>query len=417
MTAIGLSATEKTNRALLALLLILYPLGALPFILYEVYRGRKYAFLLLSLWMGLFTVLFPPVSDSYRHYLDYLACRTQTWNNVLQDSGMDMGLACLNMMCAKTGISFEMERFLITVASLQMIFRIFNDICRTNRVLDDSRYRLAFLLLLCLNYRYFTLIIGLRWLFAATIFTTGAYLLFAKDRKLGLLFAAAAIFMHFAITGFAVGAALLYLTRFRLSKTLTTALFLAGWAVSALVFDRLLALFVGEQEVSHHLNAYINGNYGQDVFDGFMNQNAFIYIYLTYLPLIPLSAYAFAVPWRNRHTLAGIAALGMLMLGVTVKFPIIQERFVNVETMLLLFLCMQTFSPDRFRRLCLKTALGLSALSFAATIYAHRRFLAASRLHQFIYKPAPLILANTYDEKWLQQNLDSEGLPMFQYRL
>ena len=54
-------------------LLFIYPLGALLPILCEIYNRKKYAFVLLSVFMGLCAILFPPFADLYRHLISIMS--------------------------------------------------------------------------------------------------------------------------------------------------------------------------------------------------------------------------------------------------------------------------------------------------------------------------------------------------------
>mgnify|MGYP007051814001 CR=1 FL=1 len=43
---------------LLPIVFILYPLGSLPLVLVEIYNKRKYAFVLLAIFMGLWSIFY-----------------------------------------------------------------------------------------------------------------------------------------------------------------------------------------------------------------------------------------------------------------------------------------------------------------------------------------------------------------------
>lgn len=60
-------------------LFLISPLFSLPLILYGVYHRYKSSILFFALFVGLMGYLTPPVSDLYRHTIDYYSYEFLSW--------------------------------------------------------------------------------------------------------------------------------------------------------------------------------------------------------------------------------------------------------------------------------------------------------------------------------------------------
>lgn len=400
------------NQLITILLFIIYPLGALPLILIEIYHQKAYAFTLFALWLGLFAVLYAPVTDYYRHIQIYYSYKTISWHEFIQIPKMDIVLPYLSFVAAKLHIHFEYIRFLFTYTAIQICFWIFNDIAKTNSSLRNNKlyYFLSFITL-CFCCNYFTLIIGLRSVMANALILLSAYLLFMKSdgqkSKKGYLFGILGAIVHFGLTPYVIGLFLLRLFPIHFSKTKTFLLFIAGCILSSWALNYFLSL-LGNDFLVTRLDAYVNGAWGTDVRSR-QNLNGIIFSYLSRLMLFPLLIYVIGEHWRGQYV--NTIALGIIILGLVMNFPTIQGRYVNLMILIIYIFLLYSYRPTRLIRFSLKLTFLCGLLFFTATIYSQRKSFPVSREYMWLYAPSFVIINNTFDQNWINQHIDHEGMP------
>ncbi|WP_272059869.1 hypothetical protein, partial [Parabacteroides distasonis] len=103
------------------LLFVLMPFMSFYFVIAEVYNKRKYSYYLLFVLMGLFSMYYFPYQDQYRYMEGYLFLQDKNFSDVfIYDN---IVLYFLNLfdifmfVFSKTGISYEIFRFIIVVLS------------------------------------------------------------------------------------------------------------------------------------------------------------------------------------------------------------------------------------------------------------------------------------------------------------
>lgn len=60
------------NKIIVIGLFILNPGLSLPLVFWQIYRGHKYAFILLALFLSMWAYLLAPIGDMYRYSMDLL---------------------------------------------------------------------------------------------------------------------------------------------------------------------------------------------------------------------------------------------------------------------------------------------------------------------------------------------------------
>ena len=87
------------------------PVLAMPMVINGCYRQKKNMYLLFSLFMGLCAMLlYPPVADLYRHWVNFQDIKLFEWNDFLFFLGVnikvDFLLPLLEFIFIKYGISY-----------------------------------------------------------------------------------------------------------------------------------------------------------------------------------------------------------------------------------------------------------------------------------------------------------------------
>ena len=83
-----MKCTFSNNQSFLIILFVLYPFATLPFLFIKIIERKKYAFVLLAIFMGLCAILYPPLGDLYRHSLRYFSYFNENGSNWYVDENL-----------------------------------------------------------------------------------------------------------------------------------------------------------------------------------------------------------------------------------------------------------------------------------------------------------------------------------------
>lgn len=417
MNASTLDSWRKTdlvyrrNLIITFFLFVIYPLGTLPLLIYEIWRGERYALTLLAVFMGLCAVLFAPVTDLYRHTMDYYYYKSGEPDSFLQVLDKDVILRFLSFTFAKLGIHFEIVRFIFVFLSYQIFFFIYQDIVDNNEFLKNNRwYGFVFFLIMFITPNFFGTTLGLRSDLARAFVMLAFYLFYKKQYLLHFIFLMFACATHYSIWPIAFAFLLIEAGVVRLNKKITFFVFPFCIVFSAVALN--LALNLLPSELANSLNTYINGDWGSEV-NKSATLNGLIFSYLLKLPLIPLGI--FVIFYEHSTKIYQLVLFFVLLLGLLFSFPVILWRMQLIFIGLVTILFFKDYSYSKSNNIILFFLIFCSIIPCFASFYANRDFISVSREKQLLYSPLPLILQNTYSEEWIDVNIDSEGFPYDQF--
>lgn len=399
------------NPLLLCILFVIYPLGALPFILEKISWKRRYAYTLFSLFMGICAVLYAPSGDLYRHTKVYFLCQDWGWKEFagMILLKMDIFLLYLTYVCAKLGIHFEIVRFLFVFVSYECAFWIFRDVVKQNKVLQENRYYyiLGFLLFF-MSVIFFTITQGLRYGLGVYIMGVGLYKLFQKRRKGGWIWVCMAGLIHFSFWALLIPVVLFRLRVVRLNKWVVLIITLVLILFSNEFLQVLISLLPLSEFIKQHLLQYVTGYWAED----FYQDHSFLFRIsriLSYWAIYPL-LFFFLVSYRKTDSLYRNFLLFMiLVLGISAPFGDIFPRFSYLLILLFLADLFLRFRPVLSKIRILNVIFCFVMLSFLANIYSSKRQLGISREYKLLYSSFPVLLWNTYSEDWINKNISEDG--------
>ena len=193
---------------ILTIFFLIWPLGSLPLILRGIYKKRLYAFVLLAIFMGLYSMYYVPFGDQYRYRLAFQSL--QEWDTFqllyFRDITYRLSYIYPLMIIAKTiGLLFEHIRFFLVVVVYLAIFNLYKDISLKNKNYFFEKNNLFFFGIIFLAVPYFAICSSFRF-GSATVFFCCAVYYFATDRrKLGTAyFLLACLGHHFFIISFLI---------------------------------------------------------------------------------------------------------------------------------------------------------------------------------------------------------------------
>lgn len=399
------------NPLLLCIFFVIYPLGALPFILEKISWKHRYAYTLFSLFMGLCAILYAPSGDLYRHTKVYFLAQNWGWNEFIEISllKMDFFLIYITYFCAKIGIQFEIVRFLFVFVSYECAFWIFRDVVKQNKILQENRYYyvLGFLLFF-MSVIFFNITQGLRYGLGVYIIGVGLYKLFQKHERSGWIWIFVACLIHFSFWGLLIPLVLFRLKLVRLNKWVVMIITLLLILFSNELFQALISLLPLSDFIKQHLLHYITGYWAKD----FYQDHSFFFRIsriLSYWTIYPLSFF-FLMSYRKTDNLYRNFLLFMiLVLGISVPFGDIFPRFSYLLILLFLADMLLRFYPVLSKIRMLNLIFCFVLFSFLANIYSSKRQLEISCEYKLLYSSFPVLLLNTYSENWINRNISEDG--------
>ncbi|MCM1030188.1 MAG: EpsG family protein [Oscillibacter sp.] len=398
---------DKVNAILLFLLFIFFPGMAFPMILIKVFENKRYAYIILAAWLSLFAVLYPPVTDYYRHISDYFSYSDYSFSQFLSLGKLDITLPFLSYFAAKNGIHFEIIRFIFTFISLSCYFYIFYNESIKSIVLNDKKYRFFSFLILFFLSNYFSIIIGLRFQLGQALFVLGVYQYLISNKKIaGIIILIFSALTHFLFIPLLVLTLLLnILKRFKIPRKLIVLGFLLMPLLTNIIVKYSLEV-AGVGELGNRIEGYTTGSWGILLMDT-LSFKGKVFMIIGVAPFIPLLIYFWKKVFNSSYS--NLISILLISLGLFLNFIIIEERLISVLKMLLFvfFICNLCKQKLDFR--ILRSTFVVSSILFFSVIYSQRIYFTGNRLYKFAYCPSWIILSNQYTEKWINNNIDAEG--------
>lgn len=122
-----LSRKENIVVIIVCGLFIVCPFISLPLILFEICNKKKYPFILLALFMSLWSIYYMPQGDQYRYWMLYEIYQTVDFDMAF-DFDNSLFLFSFNIIniylfaLAKMGVNFEICRFTIVFITYYIAF-------------------------------------------------------------------------------------------------------------------------------------------------------------------------------------------------------------------------------------------------------------------------------------------------------
>ena len=420
----AISATLKAGhhpisktKVLVVALFIIYPLGALPFILIEIYNQKKYAFTLLALFMGLCSILMAPSGDLYRHTLDYVSFGGMTYSDLWSGTEIhfDFVLDHISFLFAKLHLHFELVRCLFVCVSYLCVFWALNDIVKRNRALQDNR-TICFAAFLAVFFavEFFSITLGLRHGLATYLMATGIYKLFRRGQVTGWWLILISGLTHFSMIPIISLILLLRIFPFRLNKWFVIGVSGIVVLLSTTLLETAISALPLPEEIKAHALAYVSGYWANEFLE---DRSALFNVarILSQISVYPL-VIIFLLGYRNKDytPFKGMLLINTLLLFLLYPISGLFTRFSSLMIPLYLFDLLTNFTPGRAKSRILRLILLCTLISFSSQVYAFRKHLTAlSRMHTLAYSPAPYILCQEFDETWLDKHINQDGSPRF----
>lgn len=387
------------------LLFLISPLFSLPLILVGIYKREKSAFILFSLFMGLFSFLTFPASDLYRHFESYFLYESLPWSYFIETLPGDIFTQLLSYVSANCGIPYEFNRLLTMTMFFLIILFVFNHIIDSS-TLVYSRSEIFIRLLICIFLvDYFTALIGVRSGLATIFYLLGIYLAIdcGNKKKMLLCFIMAAL-IHYSLTFMILVSFFFSLLPQRKFSILLS--FLLCTVISGIIIDRLEIYFVAHDMIEQA--AYVGdgqwGSGGKELasFRGLM------YGWIKRLTILPFIIVWYRYTSNNDYWGRQICGLALLYV-LTFNLGTISSRVYWMLVVMLGFYVCKVESLQKIKLHCIKVLFAFAVLFLCAQLFSRRDFLRVSNYSRLVW-PVPMILTQHYDINAVYRQLNEEEL-------
>lgn len=378
--------------------LIVCPILSFPFILYGIYKQDKNSLYLMAFFLGIVAFLTPPVTDLYRHTLDYFYYQSLPWKNFIETIDEDVITQIISYSFAHFGINYAFVRLVFVTISLSIYFYIFYNLLLEKKI-SRKIYFILWIVLLA-GYNYFELVLGVRYGLATAFFIGAFYFLYLKKKILkSLIFIMLSSFTHFFLFPISILMFLFYYIPISINKRCFLILSGISLGIGFVLATNFILTYYNQQ------TAYIDGQYGVE-YTSNVSFKGLIYYYLKRLWIIPLF-YFFIRDKSNYTQMRNIIYILILMFISVISLSVISGRIITIISILLiLYFLLNYKKQDRYM---FNIILLSSILFFSANIYTYR-FVLGNNPYLGLCKPLILLLDNDiYSKSWVYENINQDG--------
>lgn len=406
---ISLSVRKNMSRLLLLLLFVFNPFIAMPFVLREIYYRKKYAQILLAIFMGCISMFYYPYGDSYRYMEQLDQFRYLSFDEIFDfDSVMIIRIFNLvNILMwigARIGFTLELFRATLVFISFLLMYSVYNDIDGKNNSSQSLQARFIFFLIFTLSIPLYYITYGFRTGFGTCLFVYGLYQLMSSKQKIkGIVFIALAAFTHFYFILFAL---ILAVASSRISGKRVMYILIIASIGQMYIFN----ILYGKIEfLTRIMDSYIYGDYGNDftwtlvglVYLMLRNGFALMFAYYVFFHLNK------GKPSPNIKLLQNILYICFGLLICSMSFKTIMERSIIIVTLLIAVYLV--INSPRIKILCAKIWLWLLCIGFIMPYIVARDKYREARLERMTYYSLPQMLLNTYPPEEVNKHVDIDG--------
>lgn len=384
----------------------IYPLGVFPFLFVEIYNRKRYAFTLISLFMGIVAFLISPTGDLYRHYVDYVEFKSMPWHDffMLLPLKFDLVLYTITISFAKIGIPFEFIRFIFVFLSYEIVFYIFRDIIRRNENISRYNYIYVFFIFF-FQVLFIGVAIGLRFGLSVYIILLAIYKIYVQNKN-GWFYIFLGCITHFSM----ILIPILILIEKRINikiKPFHIFIAICFAFVGTEIITGIITILPLNSFIKDKLLVYVSGYWGGE----FLADHSFLYKisrFFNHIAIYPLLFSLFIL--KGKTKIRNISLILSIFLLIVFSIATLYYRYVWLILYVILIAFFVEYKQTSFRRfICSVLLIATSITFFLGGFYGHKRNLMVSKEYKLIYSSFPSLMFVRYDEKWIDENVSSDG--------
>lgn len=399
----------KINNIYLSSITILFfvisPFLALFLIIYGIYNRNITSYFFFAVFCGLLAYLTAPTGDLFRHTIEYYYLRYSSIPTIFT-SYSDYITQILAYILVVNNIPYPFLRFFLTTIAYCILFYLFNYYIDTSYLNYSKRDIFLRFVLLFIISDFFILVIGVRYRLAAVLFIL-AYHCFVNLHKniLGLLILLFSVFTHSSFILFSI--ILFVITQFKFDKKKAIILLIISFIIGYFLSSMIIMLFNGSGLL--YSNYISDGKWGTSRYDTIENVyrkieyvfNRLIYIFIVF---ILIKNYYNKSDITSRFFYACFLSFCLLNAFATPS-----ERILNLN---ILFSCYYIMHNESINKIKNDKVFSLVSkiliVFFVVRVLGFSTNIIASE-YQRIIQPIYYIFKFDFDQKWIINNLDSNG--------
>lgn len=384
--------------------LLLCPLLALPFILSGMYRQKKGAYFLFSLFLGLLSWLQIPSGDLFRHTLQYYEEFGKPIEHIFDFStGFHDFIATLaKWILVNNDLSFQYFRLFSMTESFYVLSLIYLWMIKNSPISYTRSQAFIRFIFLFLFFEFVQTTSGTRYCFAVYNYIYGLHLLFdLRKRFLALVFFAFAVCIHDTLL-FLIPLSFIIYTGCKSRKRGLTILIVCS--ILALAVISSLTFLMGRRaEFYFEDGNSLGGNTFQEV-----TIYGFILFTLSRAFLIPFGYISFKyfnpkAPWVR------MMMVWTILMCVFISNGVMIFRIAVFMSAIIPYLVISIERYTVFRRNMFKLLMFCAIMNTIFNTVNYRTYIANSRF-EYIATPVPIILGYIYERHWILENIDNNTI-------
>lgn len=395
---------NQSNKIIIIVLFIIYPLGSLPLILWEIYNKRKYAYVLFSIFVGLSGMLYAPNGDLYRYYEDYYNYANLSFDEfnliLIIQANLDFGLPYIQFLFSKIGISNDIIVFLcIGLGTLYTLLITFDYTQQLSK--NNSFIIFIFVCLFITFWSYY-----FRYGFASILFAYGIHLINYRESKAGWTYIVLSPLFHFGLIVFVIIYNLIYLLKYNLSRKYFLIFAITSLLFTGDIISELLLSYAFPPAISGKIAAYTEGYWANE----WLNDRSIGSILLNYVDII-IRIVVYYIIFRNfkRNNVYTLLTVMLVLITIAGPFAIVAGRFnwtFNIVSL-------NVIIPILCKKYRLLAANSISVLLYIMCIistigtFSMRRYIIPVSREDLLLKSSSIgIITHRYDDKWLREHTE-----------
>jgi hypothetical protein len=390
---------------LLFFVFIIYPLGAIPLILIEIYNKKYYAYSYLAVFMGLLAFLWTPSGDLSRIQEDFDFIRSIEFLDLFNIISLDYVYNIILFVFGRLNLDFAHVRFIICIISYLLFFKIIKKIIRDNSYISSSKLN-SFLVFLTFFFllRFTGFLTGVRFTFAFSIFLYGFFNVFYDTSRKGWYFMFAGALVHFSFWILIFVILLQKLFKFKFNRLSIFLFIFLALFFSIYIVSVIISILPIDESLKFHLENYTTGFFALDEY----KTKSFLFKvsrFLSYFLIYP--AFFFVLIKKKNIYIYSIFILMIIVLSLSFNMNSIYGRYAFISVFLFIIPFFVNYNKANMG--FFRVFFICSVITYLASIQTVKRELFAGMQYKILYSPLPLIMMSEYDKKWINNNIEENG--------
>lgn len=361
-----------------SVLFFLSPLLSLPAIFFQLTQKRdKWMPFVIACFIGMLSYSYiPHITDDKVFYMDnYVRFTSFSFNDFLVYLALykipDFFFPFSFFVFAKAGIDVNWLFFIITTFTVwSFLVFVKKSVSKVSNL--EFIYSIPTILIVLLCFSIPTLLSGIRFILAGSIFVWGIYFLFIEKHIVkSTIFFAVGILTHFSFAFFIPAVLFVY---FFNKKNILKLLLICSLVFLLLPKDSLgsiLSAFSLPESYSLKTEAYLTGEREYSTSAILIRYINRIWLFLAYLYLLRTKK-------KEMNILYSITIVFMSFINITYSLPIVFSRYTSISIILFTTYLLSVYCVNRKKRIVLYMFLSLFFISFVMDIIISRNNIQAS---------------------------------------